>query len=232
MDMRYMGYNIIAFPKKDLIRVHDKENKAVHTDGFLCHIYYSKHVSYEELMAVVELAVGFEIKDKSEDEVRRAVFNYIDEHKNELAREEARFEKNRLKLLLRYALDALDGYECGQHLYGLLHTNLEMNDVELVRAGFIELVPYFDRKKYAKEIAKYLTDYGTMHSFSGAWFFKYSNISRKFGVSLPFDSEMLDLIKGSFDPEIVTDMDMTDGIYLTFNPIFCPEIRKEAENDD
>lgn len=138
------------------------------------------------------------------------------------------------RYILKRALSFYDNYECGKELYRLFRESFEMTDAVIAEQGFVELVPYFNKETYAVTIAGYMTDIGTEKTETGGYFFKFSEISRKFGLALPGDNMMPERIKNAFNKSIVKYVDTSSGFYLTFNEEYCPHIsdRFEEVSDD
>jgi hypothetical protein len=178
---------------------------------------------------LIEMAVGYELQNDSDAEIKKKVIMYIDAHIDELRRLAMNFERARNHLILKRALSSYDNYECGKELYRLFRDSFEMTDADIAEQGFVELVPYFNKETYAVTIAGYMTDIGTEKTETGGYFFKFSEISRKFGLALPGDNMMLERIKNAFNKSIVKYVDTSSGFYLTFNEEYCPHISDRFE---
>lgn len=232
MEFRYRGYRILASTKYDVVRTMGE--KTVNAKGVIVYIFYSSRGSYEKMLMLIEMAVGYELQNDSDAEIKKKVIMYIDAHIDELRRLAMNFERARNHLILKRALSFYDNYECGKELYRLFRDSFEMTDADIAEQGFVELVPYFNKETYAVTIAGYMTDIGTEKTETGGYFFKFSEISRKFGLALPGDNMMLERIKNAFNKSIVKYVDTSSGFYLTFNEEYCPHIsdRFEEVSDD
>ena len=232
MEFRYRGYRILASTKHDVVRTMGE--KIVNAKGVIVYIFYSSRGSYEKMLMLIEMAVGYELQNDSDAEIKKKVIMYIDAHIDELRRLAMNFERARNHLILKRALSSYDNYECGKELYRLFRDSFEMTDADIAEQGFVELVPYFNKETYAVTIAGYMTDIGTEKTETGGYFFKFSEISRKFGLALPGDNMMLERIKNAFNKSIVKYVDTSSGFYLTFNEEYCPHIfdRFEEVSDD
>ena len=232
MEFRYRGYRILASTKYDVVRTMGE--KTVNAKGVIVYIFYSSRGSYEKMLMLIEMAVGYELQNDSDAEIKKKVIMYIDAHIDELRRLAMNFERARNHLILKRALSSYDNYECGKELYRLFRESFEMTDADIAKQGFVELVPYFNKETYAVTIAGYMTDIGTEKTETGGYFFKFSEISRKFGLALPGDNMMLARIKNAFNKSIVKYVDTSSGFYLTFNEEYCPHIsdRFEEVSDD
>lgn len=232
MEFRYRGYRILASTKHDVVRTMGE--KTVNAKGVIVYIFYSSRGSYEKMLMLIEMAVGYELQNDSDAEIKKKVIMYIDAHIDELRRLAMNFERARNHLILKRALSSYDNYECGKELYRLFRESFEMTDADIAEQGFVELVPYFNKETYAVTIARYMTDIGTEKTETGGYFFKFSEISRKFGLALPGDNMMLERIKNAFNKSIVKYVDTSSGFYLTFNEEYCPHIsdRFEEVSDD
>ena len=232
MEFRYRGYRILASTKHDVVRTMGE--KTVNAKGVIVYIFYSSRGSYEKMLMLIEMAVGYELQNDSDAEIKKKVIMYIDAHIDELRRLAMNFERARNHLILKRALSSYDNYECGKELYRLFRESFEMTDADIAEQGFVELVPYFNKETYAVTIAVYMTDIGSEKTETGGYFFKFSEISRKFGLALPGDNMMLERIKNAFNKSIVKYVDTSSGFYLTFNEEYCPHIsdRFEEVSDD
>lgn len=234
MEFRYRGYRILASTKHDVVRTMGE--KTVNAKGVIVYIFYSSRGSYEKMLMLIEMAVGYELQNDSDAEIKKKVIMYIDAHIDELRRLAMNFERARNHLILKRALSSYDNYECGKELYRLFRESFEMTDADIAEQGFVELVPYFNKETYADTIAGYMTDIGTEKTETGGYFFKFSEISRKFGLALPGDNMMLERIKNAFNKSIVKYVDTSSGFYLTFNEEYCPHIfdrfEEVSDNDE
>ena len=183
MEFRYRGYRILASTKHDVVRTMGE--KTVNAKGVIVYIFYSSRGSYEKMLMLIEMEVGYELQNDSDAEIKKKVIMYIDAHIDELRRLAMNFERARNHLILKRALSSYDNYECGKELYRLFRDSFEMTDADIAEQGFVELVPYFNKETYAVTIAGYMTDIGTEKTETGGYFFKFSEISRKFGLALP-----------------------------------------------
>ena len=234
MEFRYRGLKIVTYSRNHMKHLSKDGNGLSPSIGYSCYIFDDLGTGFDSSLAYVELSVGYEVKDDSEDALRDALIEYINNNYYSLKWTKEVKAHSRLSRILHRAMNELDEYMNGKELYQLFKDRLQMTDKEIYEQGFSELVPYFNRQYYARNIAKELTDYATLRTETGCWFYKFSEVSRLFGIQLPFDGEMLQKIKDSFDKHIVTDVDISEGIFLTLKTEYCPRMDNEEEeyNDE
>lgn len=232
MEFRYKGFKVETYSRKHMKHLSIDRNNLEHTTGYYCYVYADIGITPNPVLTFTELSVGFEVKDESEDALRDAVIKYINDNYYTLKWTAEIKSHARLNQILHRAMNELDEYKSGKELYQVFKDRLQMTDKEIFEQGFSELVPYFNRDSYARYIAKELTDYAALRTETGCWFFKFSEVSRLFGVQLPFDKEILQKIKDSLDSNVVMDADITEGIYLNLNTAYCPRVFDEDEEDN
>lgn len=92
---------------------------------------------------------------------------------------------------------------------------------------FTSLALCFAKESYAQTIAEYLIDEGTARTFSGNYHFDYTEINERFGVALPVDDELLNMIVDHLDTDIVSDVITGKDIDIMFYTQYCPNTEDE-----
>lgn len=165
--MRYRGFNITYTTDKGV----ERENPATHRkdirNGYYCEIYPGDDDQYANRIDSFCLAEGYEIPEWTDHEAEKAIRDYVDREyyflkaaNDEIISERREDLVGRLGCFIGESLYGYDFYEA-------LSEDCCMTDKEIRDAGFLSLVPYFDKDGYAQTIAEYLIDYGTEHSLSG-----------------------------------------------------------------
>lgn len=229
MEFRYRGFKIVTYTMNHMQHVSKDRQKIDSLKGYYCYVYADFDAFFDTSLAYVELCIGYEVKDDSEEALRDAMIQYIDNNYYSLKWTRERKALARKDQILNRAMNELDEFKNGKELYRIFKDRLQMTDKEIFEQGFIELVPYFNRERYAQYIAKELTDYAALRTETGCWFFKFSEVSRLFGVQLPFDEDMLKKIKDSLDSRVITDSDFSEGIFLSLDTAYCPRVEKDEE---
>ena len=225
--MRYRGFNITYTTGKGV----ERENPATHRkdirNGYYCEIYPGDDDQYANRIDSFCLAEGYEIHEWSDHEAEKVIRDYVDrEYYSLKAANDEIISERREDLVGRLGCfigESLYGYD----FYEALSEDCCMTDKEIRDAGFLSLVPYFDKDGYAQTIAEYLIDYGTEHSLSGNYHIEFEDINELFGVSLPDDKEMLDKIVDALDRDIVSDVDVFTDFDLMFYTSYCPNFEDE-----
>lgn len=229
MEFRYRGFKIVTYYMSHLQHLSHDKRKLDSKGGYYCYVYADLDSNFDTSLAYIELCIGYEVKDNSEEALRDALIRYIDNNYYSLKWTRERKALARVIQILNRAMNELDEYNSGRDLYRIFKDRLQLTDKEIFDQGFVELVPYFNRENYARYIAKELTDYATLRTETGCWFFKFSEVSRLFGVQLPFDEDMLQKIKESLDDRVVTYSDFSEGIFLALESAYCPRIDIDEE---
>ena len=231
--MRYRGFNITYTTDKGV----ERENPATHRkdirNGYYCEIYPGDDDQYADRLDTFCLAEGYEISDLSDNEVKKAIRNYVDDNYHAL--KEADYNHQSLwrgviiGRLIRYIGETLSYNNQDElDLYESLSDFCSMSDAEIGRAGFHALVQFFNRDDYAQTIAEYLIDDGTEHTRSGNYHIEFDEINELFGVDIPDDKEMLDKIVDALDRDIVSDVDISEDFDLMFYTDYCPNYEGET----
>lgn len=223
--MRYRGFIITS--RYDRWTEERTNGSAEECSGFCCQVYNGSDGLYENMLDEFELEVGKDIENMSDEELNRGIILYIDENYERLSEAVSDAISNRNADLLGRLVCYIGENECGKELYDTLSNVICMTDDEIRKAGFLSLAPYFDKEAYAQTIAEYLIDEGTASTFSGNYPFDYTEINERFGVALPVDDELLDMIVDSLDKDIVADVVTGKDIDIMFYTQYCPNVEDE-----
>lgn len=223
--MRYRGF--IVTSRFDRWTEQRANGSAEECSGFCCQVYNGSDGLYENMLDEFELIIGRDIEDMSETEIDRGIILYIDENYERLHEAVSDDISNRNADLLGRLICYIGENESGEELYNTLSREICMTDDEIRKAGFLSLAPYFDKESYAQTIAEYLIDEGTADTFSGSYHFDYTEINERFGVALPVDDELLNMIVDSLDKDIVADVTTGKDIDLMFYTKYCPNVEDD-----
>ncbi|MDD4493128.1 MAG: hypothetical protein PHV32_02055 [Eubacteriales bacterium] len=223
--MRYRGFIITS--RFDRWTEERTNGAAEECSGFCCRVYNSSDGLYENMLDEFELIIGRDIEDMSDTELDRGIIQYTDEHYERLNEAVSDVISNRNADLLGRLICYIGENECGKELYNTLSNEICMTDDEIRKAGFTSLAPCFEKESYAQTIAEYLIDEGTASTFSGNYHFDYTEINEHFGVALPVDDELLDMIVDSLDKDIVADVVTGKDIDIMFYTKYCPNVEDE-----
>ena len=193
--MRYRGFIITSTPDSGIERYDRESSQDVLCNGYYCQIYDGDDDQYANQLDDFCIAEGHEIKDCSYGELERGIARYVDDHYDDLVEEQQYYFAKRQSELIGRLVCWIGETESGEELYHTLSEVVGMKDDEIRAAGFTSLVPYFNREGYAQTIAEYLIDEGTNDTYSGNLHVPFSEINKRYGVNLPTDKEMLDLIR-------------------------------------
>lgn len=153
--MRYRGFNITYTTDKGV----ERENPATHRkdirNGYYCEIYPGDDDQYANRIDSFCLAEGYEIHEWSDHEAEKVIRDYVDrEYYSLKAANDEIISERREDLVGRLGCfigESLYGYD----FYEALSEDCCMTDKEIRDAGFLSLVPYFDKDGYAQTIAEY-----------------------------------------------------------------------------
>ena len=223
--MRYRGFIITSrfghWAEK-------RANLVVKTcSNFYCQVYSGNDKEQEKMLDEFELEVGKNIENMSDAELSRGIIRYIDENYERLNEAVADTISNRNADLLGRLLCYLWENENCEDFYLTLSQKIGMTDDEIRRAGFQSLAPCFYKESYAQTIAEYLMDEGTANTYSGNYIFDYTEINERFGVALPVDENLLNMIVENLDKDIVSDVTTGKDIDLMFYTQYCPNVIDE-----
>lgn len=228
--MRYRDFEITSTPAIDLERYHEGSSKPVICNGFYCEVYRGDDDGRVNRLDDFTLAEGYEIPKASYSELDKGIAAYVDDNylylqwmKNEVGVE-------RRNELIGRLISWIGESEQGAELYDTLKNFVGMEDEEIRQSGFTFLVPYFDRDCYAQTIAEYLIHVGTERSTTGNWRVPFSDVSKKYGIDLSEDTEMLGKICDHLHScnEIVADLNIFSGEFdMTFYSDYCPFVDEE-----
>lgn len=226
--MRYRGFIITS--RYD--RWMEERSNGLYEEciGFCCQVYNGSDGLYENMLDEFELVIGRNIEGMSDMELSRGIIRYIDENYERLDEAVSDAASNRNTELFRRTLCYLFENENSEDFYVTLSQKIGMTDDEIRKAGFAALSPCFEKESYAQTIAEYLIDKGTADTYSGNYHFDYTEINEKFGVALPVDENLLNMIVENLDTDIVSDVATGKDIDIMFYTKYCPNaIDEETE---
>ena len=228
--MKYRGFNITSCTDNEISR-HDGNGNEQICKGYYCQIYSVDDDMYANEIDSFCLAVGHEIDDMSDSSLNKGIKTQIDFLYENYIENKAGLNAKRMNDLLGRAVSWISEMESGSELYNTLSEVIGMTDIEMHRLGFGSLSEFFDKDCFAQTIADYLVEEGTEMTLSGNYHFKFSDINRKFGTSLPQDKEMLDkiaeqLTSGEYSL-VVSELNTDTDIDLTFYTLYCPNVPEE-----
>lgn len=219
--MRYRGFIITSTPDSGIERYDRQSSQDVLCNGYYCQIYDGDDDQYANQLDDFCIAEGHEIKDCSYGELERGIARYVDDHYDDLVEEQQYYFAKRQSELIGRLVCWIGETESGEELYHTLSEVVGMKDDEIRAAGFTSLVPYFNREGYAQTIAEYLIDEGTNDTYSGNLHVPFSEINKRYGVNLPTDKEMLDLIRDALleHGDIISDLETSEDFDMMFYTI-------------
>ena len=230
--MKYRGF-IITSCIDNYIEHEDGNGVDQICSGYYCQVYSTDDDLHENQIDDFFLAEGYKIKDMSDDALNVGIAKRVDDMYNLYTAEKKSIQAKRNKELIGRALEWIGETASGCELYNTFSEVLGFSDDEIRELGYISLVEYFDRDKYAKTIADYLIDEGTENTTSGNMHFSFDEINRRFGVSLPEDADMLENIAYSLmDGEnslVVSDVITDSDIDVMFYTMYCPNVADDME---
>ena len=212
--MRYRGFNV---------------ESQVYGDGTLFEITVFAGDDDLRRHALLDICdIDLDDKDALDSELRHIVDDYYDD----IVSNENHYKLERYKELLGRAVTVIAEEQSPIKLYETLTDNIGLSDDEIRKIGFTYLAPFFDRDGYAQTIAEFITDYGTSETMSGNYLISFEEINKRFGVDLFHDEELLNKVMDSFDWDVVSSLDITDGDFdLTFYTDYCPQYYDEFNQD-
>ena len=228
--MKYRGFNITSCTDNGITRQDENGNEQI-CKGYYCQIYTVDDDLYANQIDDFCLAVGHEIEDMSDSSLNKGIKTQIDCMYEDYIEDMADRNAKRIHNLLGRAVSWISEMESGSYLYNTLSEVIGMTDIEMHRLGFSSLSEFFDKDGFAQTIADYLIEEGTERTHSGNYRFKFSEINRKFGTSLPQDTEMLGKIAEQLtsgeNSLVVSELNTDTDIDLTFYTLYCPNVSEE-----
>ena len=232
--MRYRGFNIVA-------ELCDAKNantadctEAVGYQEYFCTVYAGN--DDEQLHSLDEFYAEFELDDETDEQIllQREIASYIDDCYDDIVGNQQYYFAKRQSELIGRLVCWIGENESGEELYHTLSEVVGMNDDEIRAAGFHSLVPFFDREGYAQTIAEYLIDKGTEDTFSGNLHIPFSEVNKRYGIDLPADKEMLDLIREALlkHSDIISDLETIEDFDMMFYTMYCPYVEDDGIAED
>ena len=219
--MKYRGYMITHTFEEDRQRVR-------------CDIYRLEDEEHLDALDTWFLRIGDHIPDTTDQSISAAIRNYVDEwHLNfrAISAEISNYRKNKIIINL---VNLLGQHMTHADIYKILHGNIGMSDAEMQDAGLTFLEPYYDRDKYAKVIANFMSMAGSEATPSGCWEFLYRQLNDRYGTNLPQDSDLMKRIQSHLcedHSETVAGITVNDYCFiLRYNPEQCPDLDRNTHH--
>ena len=201
---------------------------------YFCTVYAGN--DDERSHSLDEFYAEIEPDDKTSEVIllQRKIASHIDECYDDIVENQQYYFAKRQSELLGRLVCWINENEDGEGLYNTLSEVIGMTDDEIRSVGFTSLVPFFDREAYAQTIAEYLIDEGTVNTFSGNLHIPFSEINERFGVNLPTDEEMLELIRDELlkHGDIISDLETNEDFDMMFFTMYCPYVEDDAVCED
>lgn len=234
--MRYRGFELSATPTRGTERVQTQASGKELCKGFFCEVYDPRDVDHANMLDFFSLAEGFDIPDSSLESLNTGMRRYVDNHFAELVAAKLDVDRERKDLLIGRFITWLGETERGEELYTTLKEQIGMEDDEIRAAGFTSLVPYFDQEQYAQTIAEHIIDLGSENTTTGSWQFGFTYLSDRYGVDLPNDQHLMELICGHLEgshPDLVDSLDWDDMQFdVQFKSACCPYVDEDEKVND
>ena len=230
--MRYRGFELTATPTRGTERVQTQASGKELCKGFFCEVYDPRDMDHVNMLDFFSLAEGYDIPDSSLESMNTGMRRYVDEHFTELVAAKLDVDRERKDLLIGRFITWLGEYECGADLYNTLSEQIGMDDDEIRAAGFTSLAPYFDQELYAQIIADHIIDLGSENTTTGSWEVGFAYLNDRYGVDLPNDQRLMDLIGGHLEslPDLIESYDCDEVQYnVRYLSACCPYVDEDEE---
>jgi len=232
--VRYRGFVIESEPCDTGNDSTETNTEVVRYQEYFCTVYAGN--DDERLHSLDEFYAVIEPGEKTEEVVQLQceIANHIDYFYDDLVGNlEYQVSKRKSELLGRLVC-WLSEDQCSAELYNTLSEHIGMTDDEIRAVGFTSLVPFFDREAYAQTIAEHLIDEGTEDTFSGNLHIPFSEINERFGVNLPTDEKMLELIRDELlkHGDIISDLETDEDFDMMFYTMYCPHVEDDRITED
>lgn len=232
--MRYRGFVIESELCNAGTENTETNADAVRYQEYFCTVYAGN--DDERLYSLDEFYAEIEPDNKTSEVIllQRKIANHIDECYDDIVGNQQYQVSKRKSELLGRLVCWLSEDQCSAELYNTLSEHIGMTDDEIRSVGFTSLVPFFDREAYAQTIAEYLIDEGTVNTLSGNLHIPFSEINERFGVNLPTDEEMLELIRNELlkHGDIISDLETDEDFDMMFFTMYCPYVEDDTINED
>ena len=195
--MKYRGFEVVSSYLE--VKKQDIEQGIIEKyEGFYCQIYPRNCIHEEYKLVTFELIVGTHISENSQLACERGIMDYINRVYNglqALRREKMEVKKNNN---WRGALQWIsEQVRNDKELYNTLFKVIGLTQEEIIQSGYEKLIPYFDKKLYAQEIADYIIGEKADWEIIDIDEFDYEKIHRKYGVDLSNEQKLLKKVQKS-----------------------------------
>ena len=200
-------------------------------DGYYCRIYANADTERNYLIDSFSVVVGKDIPVASDQFLHEFIRWHIDANLMDYMAFLGSSMERLLSDYLNRAACLLSGTCAGKELYDTLHERIGLSEDGIRAIGFFSLAPFFDKRKYANDIAVWLMNDGTLSDTPKDYRISFDKINTRYNVQLPQDRELLDEIVKHLDPDIVEEV-KTDGAFrIRFNSDACPYYFGDEELD-
>lgn len=191
-------------------------------DGYYCRIYADADLDRDYEIDSFSVVVGDDIPSASDTLLYDFIRHHIDaDLMNYLMERSDRMERI-LTDKLGLAACLLRENRTDEELYDTLRERIGLSDESIRAIGLTSLVPFFDRKEYANNIALWLMDEGTISNKPLDYRISFDTVNSRYGVQLPEDRELLDEIVRHLNPDVVDEVKTDNGFQISFNEHACP----------
>ena len=191
-------------------------------DGYYCRIYADADLDRDYELDSFSVVVGDDIPSASDTLFYDFIRHHIDaDLMNYLMERSDRMERI-LTDKLGLAACLLRENRTDEELYDTLRERIGLSDESIRAIGLTSLVPFFDRKEYANNIALWLMDEGTISNKPLDYRISFDTVNSRYGVQLPEDRELLDEIVSHLNPDVVDEVKTDNGFQISFNEHACP----------
>ena len=223
---KYRGFEIVGTKNDSIERYNDKERRVATVGGISFIIYAIEDKKQEYKLFDANFAIRYELEDYEMNSFERAAHKFVDKNIGMLDCMRREAAKKRKNSQLAKAIAWISENEEGETLYRVLTKEIGLTDLDILEAGYSNLVPYFDREKYAEIIADTIVEEGTTKTTSGNWHVHFCEIEDKFAVDLDEDEDMLELIKSVlYDNygDAIAEMDIYNSQFdIMYFLFWCP----------
>ncbi len=217
MRHRYFLIDIEHGCGPDLLSTSGKQS-----DYYFCHVYADADTERIYLIDSFTVVVGKDIPEFSDRLLHDFIRRHIDANMLEYMAFLGSSMKHLLSDYLNRAACLLSGTCAGKELFDTFRERIGLSEDGIRAIGFVSLAPFFDKCKYANDIAVKLMSDGTISDNPKDYRISFDKINAQYNVQLPQDQELLDEIVKHLDPDIVDEV-TTDGEFrISFKSGACP----------
>lgn len=228
---KYRGFEIVGIKNDSIERYNYGEHMLEKVGGIDYVVYAIEDKKHERKLFDTNFAIGYELKDYNMDSFDRAAHEFVDKNIGMLQcvrKEAAKQRKNsQLANAIAWIVEAADANSSSEELFTILTESIGMTYIDILEAGYSNLIPCFDREKYAEIIADAIVEEGTTNTSTGNWHIDFCEIKDKFAVDLDEDEDLLELVKSAlYDNygDAIAEMDIYDSQFdIMYFLFWCPD---------